>query len=93
MPAHLYILTNRTNTVLYIGVTARLTRRLALHREPSGRDSFTRRYRLTRLIYVEEYHRVIDAISREKQLKGWRRERKLALIRELNPAMEELMPD
>jgi putative endonuclease len=92
MPAHVYILANHSNSVLYIGVTAQLSRRLALHREPRGHDSFTRRYRVTRLVYAEEYPRIIDAIAREKQLKGWRRERKLELIRTLNPNFEDLMP-
>ena len=85
-----YILASRTR-VLYVGVTNDLGRRVAEHR--AGREgSFTQRYHVHRLVYAEEYSDVRDAIHREKQLKGWRRERKVALIDEANPSWEDLAP-
>jgi putative endonuclease len=84
-----YILTNRYRTVYYIGVTNDLVRRLRAHR--SGRGSgFTARYRITDLIYIEAYPTPRDAIRREKQLKGWRRAKKLALICAVNPDLATL---
>ena len=86
----MYILASRTR-VLYVGVTNDLGRRVAEHR--AGREgSFAQRYHVHRLVYAEEYPDVRDAIHREKQLKGWRRERKVALIDEANPSWEDLAP-
>jgi putative endonuclease len=86
---HVYILANRFRTVYYIGMTNDLARRLREHR--SGRGSgFTARYRLTDLIYAETHPTPRDAIRREKQLKGWRRAKKLDLIRTVNPALATL---
>ena len=87
---HVYIVTGRSHTkVLYIGVTSNLAARVEAHR--SGRvDGFTARYRFCKLVYAEAFTYVHDAIAREKQLKGWRRERKLALIEAVNPNWLEL---
>ena len=84
-----YILASRSRR-LYIGVTRDIQARLQLHR--SGHCTFTNRYRIERLVYVESTDSVTAAIAREKQLKGWRRDRKLALIEVLNPAWNELAP-
>jgi len=73
---------------LYTGVTNDLERRIYEHRNPDSeraRQSFTARYRIQRLVYCEEFSDVRDAIAREKQITGWRRERKLALIESANP--------
>jgi putative endonuclease len=83
-----YILSSRFRT-LYIGVTNDLERRVAEHRARLP-GSFTARYRIDRLVYLEEYRDIRDAISREKQLKGWRRERKIALIESQNPEWSDL---
>jgi len=84
-----YILTNRYRTVYYIGMTNNLARRLREHR--SGRGSgFTARYRVTDLIYTEAYSTSRGAIRREKQLKGWRHAKKLALIQTINPDLATL---
>jgi putative endonuclease len=84
-----YILTNRYRTVYYIGMTDNLVRQLRAHR--SGRGSvFTARYRVTDLIYAETYLTPRDAIRREKQLKGWRHAKKLALIHTINPNLATL---
>ena len=86
MPLWVYILTNRSGT-LYTGVTNNVARRLAEHRAGSG---FTARYAIDRLVYVEEHPRAADAIAREKQIKGWRREKKVALINAANPRWADL---
>jgi putative endonuclease len=87
---HVYIVTGRSHSkVLYIGVTSNLAARMEAHR--SGLvDGFTARYRLFKLVYAEAFNHVHDAIAREKQLKGWRRERKIALIEAVNPNGLEL---
>jgi putative endonuclease len=83
-----YILTNRTGT-LYIGVTNDLSRRLWEHRSGIV-PGFTAAYGLDRLIYFESFDRVEEAISREKQIKRWRREKKVDLIATLNPDWKDL---
>ncbi|WP_412068758.1 GIY-YIG nuclease family protein [Rubrivirga sp. IMCC43871] len=83
-----YILASQGRT-LYVGVTNDLARRVAEHRAGTP-GAFTTRYRVTRLVYCEEHPSARDAIAREKALKGWRRERKLALIEAHNPAWADL---
>lgn len=83
-----YILTNRSGT-LYTGVTNDLSRRLAEHRSGSG---FTARYAIGRLIYAEAHPTAADAIAREKQIKGWRRTKKVALVNAANPRWSDLSP-
>ena len=81
-----YILTNPEKSVLYIGVTNDLRRRLFEHQENKGkRNTFASRYYCYKLLYYEHYTNVIDAIDREKQLKKWRREKKESLINKENP--------
>ena len=86
-----YLLTNRSGT-LYVGITNDLERRLGEHAEnaQTRRDSFAGRYDLDRLVYVEPYPEAADAIAREKQSKGWRRAKKVALIDASNPAWRDL---
>jgi putative endonuclease len=86
---YVYILTNANNTVIYVGVTNDLPRRLSEHKS-GAIDSFTKRYRVHKLVYFEEYHNPNDAISREKQLKGWRRSKKNALVETTNPSWSDL---
>jgi len=78
-----YILSNRHKTVLYIGVTNNLQRRLYEHQNES--KGFVARYRCWHLVYHEQHHRIVDAIVREKQLKRWNRAKKEALIKGFNP--------
>ena len=86
-----YILTNERNTVLYIGVTTDLPRRIQEHRQ--GLDKgFTRRYNVHKLIYIEHFEDIASAITREKQMKKWKREWKERVINEQNPPWEELSP-
>mgnify|MGYP001550921834 CR=1 FL=1 len=85
---YVYILSSPTGT-LYIGFTNDLIRRIYEHREKLV-DGFTKRYNIYRLIYYEEYGDVNEARDREKQLKGWRRKKKLNLIRKMNPKFIDL---
>ncbi len=83
---YVYITTNPGKTVLYIGVTNNLQRRLSEHRENrNNKLKFTGRYFCYNLLYYEEYKYINDAISREKEIKKWRREKKENLINTLNP--------
>jgi putative endonuclease len=84
-----YILTNKNNKTLYIGVTNNLERRMAEHKQGLVKG-FSQKYKLTKLIYYESCHSIDDAISREKQLKNWHREWKLNLIKAVNPHLKEL---
>ena len=83
-----YILSSRSRT-LYIGVTNNLPRRIHEHREGTA-DSFTKRYNITRLVYFEPFQYIGNAIAREKYLKHFTREEKLALITTSNPTWEDL---
>ena len=86
-----YIMTNRSGT-LYIGMTNNLMRRIQDHRQ--GRvEGFTAQHQITRLIYVEPFAEVRDALGREKQLKGWTRTKKLALIASSNHDWRDLGDD
>jgi putative endonuclease len=78
--------------VLYIGITANLQERLIYHRSMANPTAFTTRYAVHRLVHIEEFTDVNDAIAREKQLKGWRRSKKIALIQKSNPHWEDLAP-
>jgi putative endonuclease len=80
---------NRSRTVLYTGVTNDLEQRLWFHRNENPK-SFVRRYRCDRLVYYESFSSAGDAITREKQIKGWRREKKNDLVRRLNPKWRDL---
>jgi putative endonuclease len=84
-------MTNRPNGTLYIGVTNDIARRAWEHRE-GPQNGFTRRYGLKLLVYIEEYDSISTAIAREKRLKHWNREWKVALIEEHNAGWEDLYP-
>ncbi len=88
----IYVLVSMSGNAMSIGVTNNLENRLHEHRTGKGSE-FARKYRATKLVYVEEYDRPADAIAREKQLKGWRRERKNALVRTMNPLFRDLLPE
>ena len=87
--SYVYIMSNYGLTTLYIGVTSDLERRVLEHKIGIGSD-FTKRYKLTRLVYFEEGELIEDAIAREKQLKRWHREWKWNLIKSMNPTLEDL---
>jgi putative endonuclease len=85
---HVYVLCSSSG-VLYTGVTNHLERRIAEHKQKLT-PGFTQEYGVTRLVYLEPYGDIRNAIAREKQIKRWRREKKLALIRTLNPKFRDL---
>jgi putative endonuclease len=85
---YVYILSSKSRTI-YVGLTNNLFSRVMEHRAAKF-GSYTARYRITRLVYVEKYKYINDAIAREKQLKDWRRERKVALIDADNPTWDDL---
>lgn len=92
MPYYVYILSNTSGTTLYTGVTRDLLRRVEQHREGGG-GGFTKRYRTTHLVYYEVADEVSSAIEREKQIKAGTRQRKLNLIRAMNPSWRDLWDD
>jgi putative endonuclease len=89
---YVYIVTNKHRTTLYTGVTNDLGRRIVEHKngEIAG---FTQRYHLNRLVWFEYFSEVTAAISREKELKGWLRSKKIALIEKENPRWFDLSAD
>jgi putative endonuclease len=88
---YVYIMTNKTRT-LYTGVTGNLERRVLQHKRKML-PGFTHAYHIDRLVYFETFSDVRDAIRREKQIKGWLRARKVALIIAANPAWRDLSED
>ena len=94
MPArtyYTYIIAGRTK-VLYIGITTSLERRVQQHKQGTH-EGFTKEYRCHHLVWFERYATAASAIAREKQLKGWRRARKLVLIEQENPECQDLSKD
>ena len=88
---YVYMMTNYTNAVLYTGVTNNLPRRVEEHK--SGQiDGFTKRYKIYKLVYAEKYSDVKKAIEREKQIKGYTRQKKNDLISAVNPDWESILP-
>ena len=85
---YVYILSNHSRT-LYTGVTNNLERRMYEHKRKIG-SQFAAKYNLTQLVYYESLGDIREAIAREKQTKGWRRERKIALIELANPDWKDL---
>ena len=86
---HVYILTNRHNKVLYTGVTNDIKRRVYEHKNKLI-DGFTKTYNVDKLVYFERFKDVRLALNREKEIKGWLRIKKLALIEESNPNWDDL---
>ena len=87
-----YIMTNRPQGTLYIGVTSHLVRRVHEHKTGAA-DGFTRRYNLHRLVWFEPHGDAENAIVREKRLKKWLREWEIQLIEAPNPTWRDLYPD
>ena len=88
---YVYILSSRSRTI-YIGVTNALRARVLEHREKVP-GTYTARYNIHRLVYVERFQYINNAIAREKELKDWNRDRKIALITSKNPTWEDLAAD
>ena len=89
MQYYVYILANWDDSVLYIGVTNNLERRLYEHKNHLA-DGFTKKYNVDKLVYYEYTSDVYAALEREKQLKGWTRRKKMALVKKENPEWNDL---
>ena len=87
-----YILSNWNDSVVYIGVTSNLSKRLYEHRNGLA-DGFTKKYNVHKLVYFEQTSDVYSALSREKQLKNWSRSKKNTLIEQQNPTWRDLSLD
>lgn len=87
-----YIVANWTGGVIYIGVTSDLERRLHQHKQGIIKG-FSQKYKTNKLVYYEQYDDIINAITREKEIKKWRREKKDILINKVNPAWDNLSLD
>ena len=84
-----YMLASKRNGTLYVGVTSNLPKRIEQH-QTTNLNTFTTRYKVKRLVYVEPHTSIIEAITREKQIKKWNRNLKLRLIEEMNPEWNDL---
>lgn len=91
MNYYVYILTNKTNKVLYTGITNNLLRRIYEHKNKLIKG-FTEKYNVNKLVYFEEFNNINDAIAAEKKIKGWLRIKKIKLIENKNPLWEDLDP-
>ena len=85
----MYIATNQRNTVLYTGISGQLSARMSQHKEHRI-SGFTKKYNIEKLVYYEVFETPYDAIAREKEVKGWTRIKKLALINSKNPNWRDL---
>jgi len=90
--SYIYILTNKRNGTLYTGITNNIFRRLAEHKEGIN-TGFTSKYKLSVLVYIQEFVDINDAIAPEKTIKGWTREKKICLIENNNPDWKDLALD
>jgi putative endonuclease len=88
-----YIMTNKNNNVLYVGVTSDLVKRVNEHRTHAMQGSFTDKYNCTKLVWYQSFVRIEDAIAEEKRLKGGSRQKKLDKIKELNGEWRDLWDD
>ena len=86
---YVYILTNRTNSVLYVGVTSNLKNRIYQHKEKLV-EGFTKKYNVAKFVYYEIFDDIRDAILREKQIKGGSRAKKIELVNSMNPNFKDL---
>lgn len=88
-----YIMTNRHHTVFYTGVTYNLISRIHEHKTKKYPKSFTAKYNICKLVYFEPFHSIEEAIAREKQIKKYRREKKINLIESINIEWNDLYDD
>lgn len=89
----IYILTNKNNTTLYVGVTSTIVIRVKQHKEKYNPKAFTAKYNLDKLVYYEAFQMIGDAIGREKQLKAGSRAKKRELIESINPKWLDLFDE
>ena len=89
MPFYVYILTNRSKHPFYTGITSCIEKRTWEHKHGTGSE-YTSKYKLDRLVYFEQWSNPIHAITREKQIKGWTRMKKMELVISTNPEWRDL---
>jgi putative endonuclease len=87
---YVYIMSSFNNTTLYVGVTSNIEQRVWQHQNSTDNDAFTSKYKCRKLVYVEEYGSIVEAITREKQIKNWKRVWKDALVTGSNPEWIDL---
>ena len=87
--SYVYMMTNKANTVLYVGVTSNLVKRVYEHKNKLA-SGFTSKYNIDKLVYYEVFEDINEAIAREKQIKGGSRKKKLDLIKNFNPSLKDL---
>ncbi|WP_289846253.1 GIY-YIG nuclease family protein [Winogradskyella psychrotolerans] len=87
---YIYIMSNKFNGTIYIGVTNNLEERVKEHKLKIYPDSFTSKYNCNKLVYFEEYSKAEEAIVREKRLKKWKRDWKIKLIEDMNPSWVDI---
>lgn len=92
-PGYIYIMTNKRHTVLYVGCTNNLVRRVTQHKTHYYKNSFTDKYNCEYCVYYEQLPNYVSAIKRENRLKNMRRSEKIALINERNPEWKELVTE
>lgn len=88
--SYIYILSNKNRTVFYTGITGDLSKRMEFHLDGRGSEC-CRKYNVRELLYYEIFMDINEAIRREKEIKGWRREKKIALILSKNPDLRNLL--
>ena len=84
-----YVMINKWNTTSYIGVTSNLARRIQQHLDKQI-TGFTDKYNINKLVYVEQFNDINEAIAREKQLKKWSKDKKMNLIKKTNPSLDDI---
>lgn len=89
----MYILFNKSNTVNYTGVTSDIVGRIWQHKTHYFKGSFSDRYNVTKLVYLEDYQYINDALDREHQIKQWGKRKKLPLVESMNPEFRDLALD
>jgi len=85
---YVYITSNERRTVYYVGITSDINQRMMRHKTHFYKNSFTSKYNVNELLYTEEFCTPMEAIRREKELKGWTRKRKIQLIKSVNPELK-----
>lgn len=89
MPYYVYIAANKTDRVLYTGVTNNIQRRISEHKKGEIKG-FTQKYKVNKLLFAQEFPTAVEAITAEKKIKGWKRFKKLDLIKSINPSFQDL---
>jgi len=90
MNSYVYFMANKNNTVVYVGVTRNLEKRIWEHKNGTNKNSFTFKYKCFKLVYYETFGDIRYAIEREKQLKNWKKDWKVALVNKENSEWLEL---